>query len=588
MTPDHVERLRIHVRSSDPHDGDLASAARRFTEAVLAQAAAHLNRENPEHLVFVRHLNLAWQLTGRSLARPETVDSFARRITDRLASLPQVSLPVTGADLARDVVVFGDEAHWRAAHAIARASSRYGDAWFFKSLAADGDPVAALCLPGRQDLAWRVLERLAHAGRLADVLAATDGDTVEALAAELLPAPFEAESASEDPSLVAELMAIAGNLPADATPGMLSLVFFVHARMAGHVSQSTVTASVAKVLSKLGHAHIRAAGSRKPDPSPAATPPLMRETPPDPADPGHAASAAPGEVLSQTEIQPAPRPAETVATRAAGLFYLLNPALELNVGEILWKACLPEAQVLAHAVAVLLGEALQDDPAVALFAGEAPGLPFPAVSADQQAEVSEALLNSLVTCLPRRSLARYPNIRMRLTGSGDRRLLVVHALTSPFILFARPADTEAAVRTAVSEFVRRWPRSAPAPRASGGLAVLDPGARTIPDDAPEDFPGTWPDADASLSTAMHALLLQIIGVMGHLFETRVSEEFSPGLAEFTGAYLALPGKVALADEMMTVFLGEDQVNIALRHGGMDRDPGWVAWIKRSVGFVFSS
>ena len=59
------------------------------------------------------------------------------------------------------------------------------------------------------------------------------------------------------------------------------------------------------------------------------------------------------------------------ATAYGGLFYLLSTVLELGIGESLWKACLPEGQILAGAAATLLGPAASGDPAPALFGGVA-------------------------------------------------------------------------------------------------------------------------------------------------------------------------------------------------------------------------
>jgi hypothetical protein len=40
--------------------------------------------------------------------------------------------------------------------------------------------------------------------------------------------------------------------------------------------------------------------------------------------------------------RPTRRDAAAAVTQLGGLFYLLNPALELAIGESVWKACLPE------------------------------------------------------------------------------------------------------------------------------------------------------------------------------------------------------------------------------------------------------
>jgi len=50
--------------------------------------------------------------------------------------------------------------------------------------------------------------------------------------------------------------------------------------------------------------------------------------------------------------------------------------------------------------------------------------------------------------------------------------------------------------------------------------------------------------------------------------------------------MVLPGRIALAPEAMTIVLPMDRIDMALRRAGLDRDPGWVPWLRRAVRIEF--
>jgi hypothetical protein len=78
---------------------------------------------------------------------------------------------------------------------------------------------------------------------------------------------------------------------------------------------------------------------------------------------------------------------------------------------------------------------------------------------------------------------------------------------------------------------------------------------------------------AGLSAAAAALLAIVVGA-------------GEGPEAFVARFLARPGRVLLSAERMDVMLADDEVDIDVRRAGLDRDPGWLPWLRRTVRFVF--
>jgi hypothetical protein len=274
-----------------------------------------------------------------------------------------------------------------------------------------------------------------------------------------------------------------------------------------------------------------------------------------------------------------------VRTGFGGLFYLLSPALELGIGEALWKACLPEGQILSRAAACLLGEPADGDVAAALFGGatvaETAGAPV--ISTEQQQDVCAEMLDAFVAACRRVGAEHLPVPVLDVLASSAGRLLVAQC-DVPAPIFVWPAPDAAAVTAGIETFLRHWPADAEAPLGCGALADFDRSARL------RRAPGSARSAGSILpqgtDAAASCVLTQILGGLLTLFHTRL---MAHGDAEATGLvarYLAVPARVVLAPEAMTILLPMDRIDLALRRAGLDRDPGWVPWLRRTVRFEF--
>jgi hypothetical protein len=274
-----------------------------------------------------------------------------------------------------------------------------------------------------------------------------------------------------------------------------------------------------------------------------------------------------------------------VRTGFGGLFYLLLPALELGIGESLWKACLLEGQILSRAAACLLGEQADGDVAAALFGGatlaEMAGAPV--ISTEQQQDVCAEMLDGFVAVCRRVGVGHLPVPVLDVLASSAGRLLVAQC-DVPAPIFAWPAPDAAAVTAGIETFLRHWPADAEAPLACGALADFDRSARLRR--APSSARAAGSILPEGTDAAASCVLAQICGTLLTLFHTRL---VAHGDADATGLvtrYLAVPGRVVLTPEAMTILLPMDRIDTTLRGAGLDRDPGWVPWLRRTVRFEF--
>jgi hypothetical protein len=276
-------------------------------------------------------------------------------------------------------------------------------------------------------------------------------------------------------------------------------------------------------------------------------------------------------------------------TAYGGLFYLLSTVLELGIGESLWKACLPEGPILAAAAAALLGPEALGDPAPALFGGvtgrevsETPSI-LPA----QQTEVCGELLVGLVGALSQAGTSP-PAIFLDLAESSSGRLLVGFTSGS-YVLFASPAPDSTAVASGLTRFLNWWPRSAPPPEATNALVALDQTGRLKPADAPRPLPALH--ASSAPTPAAACLLAQICGTLAFWFGTRANSstgETPCPAGAFVTRFLAVPALLQSEPDTLTVVLPMERIDLELRRAALDRDPGWIPWLKRTVRFEFES
>jgi hypothetical protein len=89
--------------------------------------------------------------------------------------------------------------------------------------------------------------------------------------------------------------------------------------------------------------------------------------------------------------------------------------------------------------------------------------------------------------------------------------------------------------------------------------------------------------------ATSSVLAQVCGSVLQLFYTRLMAhegEVVSRPADFVSRYLALPARIVLAPEAMTIVMPMDRIDMALRRAALDRDPGWVPWLQRPVRIEF--
>jgi len=366
----------------------------------------------------------------------------------------------------------------------------------------------------------------------------------------------------------AELIERARKLPRDLPPRALSLIVFVEAlRTSGG---STSREEVASVVSSVLQAVRREIGS---PPSTALT-----------------ESAEGGTAAGQPQQRPQPESVSTAAsaglnTQFGGLFYLLALAVELEIGETLWKVCLPEGAVLANCAAQLLGAAAEHDPAAAVFGG-VPALQRIDVSPQQQEEVAAELAGSLAAALPRRSLAKLPEVALCLAPAGASPALVASERGSPFPLFVWPAADARRVERGLRVFLARWPASAPRLLGTPAIAELEGGVRVRASSGLAMPRELFLPVTGSAWTS--ALIAQIAGALCHVFAARAGMDTPSGTAALVGLYLAVPAKIDRSAEEMIVRLPISRIELPLRRSGLDRDPGWIPWLGCTVRFVFEA
>jgi hypothetical protein len=518
-----VGALSLKIRAPRDRLVQVSPSARHFATRVIRRCDARLEARARGRVILVRRLEMIWRLLERALERDGEVEAFAEEMAEALSV--QAEGAAAAPSPADNLVVFADEAHWRAAHlaAVARGEPT---AWYFARLADEGEPPGRLRRPEHRALAAAVLTRLAEDGSLPRVLARLPTVAVRDLARSLdVDAPSSEDEEARPLPFALMRAALGAALRADRGP--------------------------------------------------------TRE-----ADPAAGPSAvAPTEARGLPAVEPA-TPVDVITTRFGGLFYLVARCLELDLGDILWQVCLAEGAVLSHAAAALLGPAAAGDPAPALFGGVTGEPPLPVVSSEQHAETASALVASLAAAFPRRGLATLPDTVLGLVEHSSGRLLVAVMPDQPFVLFAWPAPEVRALVAGIHTFLAGWPSSGPPPRAVPELAELDRSGRLRPSRRAVISPSlVLPRAAASPHAV--ALVAQVGGALGGLFVGRIGQPGRAGSDHLVDDFLAIPGEIELAPESMTVRLPLERVDLRVRRAGLDADPGWVPWLGRRVRIVFA-
>jgi hypothetical protein len=616
MMQHRVDTLHLAVRTPAGREAEATRLAERFARDVVEQFSQIVEARWPARVVLIRRIALRWSVSETEMADPTEAANRAAELADTFA------VPGTGSPHANDTVaVFEDEAGWLASW-LRECSRGVAEAWFHAAWREAEKPAAANGSALRRETVLAALSRLLARGELAGVLAGLPPATVTALAAAL-------GSGAEHR---AEASATRGAADASADRDAASGEAEAHRRQPDPARGASLNEDFATgdppAAWQRKIAHPPAASQREVGDPPVpdgAYPAAPDDVPDDPVRGGRVSAAVPlpsGANAAVTDVEaqllaavaaaaqraddgppldapaslagefpapglPVPLPDHRgwMGTRYGGLFYLLSLALELGIGEALWKVCLPEGLILAQAAAALLGPDAAGDPAAALFGGLTAGemLAFQPVSNEQQAEVCVELLAATAAALPRYSVAPAPEAFLDLVPSPAGRMLV--ALTEgPLALFAWPAPDARAAAAGVDAFLGVWPGSFPAPRASNVLVNLDTSGRLRAAAGPTTR--SAPFLPPALATPAAALLAQVCGALVTLFALRAGDTLL-GATEVLTRYLAIPARVERTPEAMTVVLPMGGIDVGVRRAALDRDPGWVAWLQRTVRIEFS-
>jgi hypothetical protein len=520
---------------------------------------------------------LRWQLEESMLEDASALEELAVAAADQVERT--ALRPGLGSPGRSDVpVIFEDEAQFRASHLLAIARSE--TAWYHETLhdIAWQTPLAYLATPENRALAEATLIMLAREGVLAEAVAVQPAPDIESLAKVLgYSAPiFASDSVGPTPvppatkrSNLAELIGMASRWPV-LSPAAQSLAFLVHAAV---LLDTSLQAPEASALANAVLVETLSLHSVGDDRAVAADRvPTMPSAVDDRRSPE-------GFAVAEEEIVEV---APSIATRCAGLFYLLDRFQELDIPESIWKACLPEGMVLTAAASALLGPRFATDPASKLFGGTDKRPRCPKVTPEQQAEIAVTACAALAEALPRRGLAEIPSVIVSLADHSSGKLLVGAIEGSPFAFFAWPATTPGNLTAGLDALLKAWPYHDKM-IAVPALVGLDSSGRLQYRMVSKVQPLFIPEASSSVAAA---LLTIVVGAPCALFAARAGASPLGSAADFVTRFLAKRGYVRLRARHMDVVLKAEDVDFDVRRAGLDRDPGWLPWLQRTVRFIY--
>lgn len=557
--------LDLKVRAPASRQAEVRGAAEAFTKRVLRRLDELLERRAPGRIVLVRQLSMRWRLREGALDLGSEVEAVAEEVADALDTQAREVQEARGEPSPeQELVVFDDEAHWRATYLRSVAGGGGRGAWYWAELEREGEAPGALRRVEYCGVAEAVLARLAREGELLRVLMALPTAGVAELAEVVGVRPRD--WGSGDGRLPSWLEEGVSRIPVGVSDEVAALYVATEVSVrertsAGGESDVEVAAAALRswrvsgggVTGGMGQGAIRSEGNRV----------------------SGGVEASRGTAASDDVVE--------YETRFGGLFYLLGLALELGIGEILWKACLPEGVVLAKMAAAILGEEGAHDPAPMLFGGVSPKAWMPPVTREQQAEVAVALLAALVEALPRRGLGELPVLVFKVVEQRAGVFLVVTARDRPFVIFAWPITSSNNIGTGLASFLSVWPVRLPEPVLESVSFRLD--RRTLYEN---------PHVSTSASTLLGAmeeggmigaLLAQITGTICQLLVTRVPYQEEAGFVA-TRKRLTLPARIAIINDTMKVIMGAASIDLGVRRVALDANPGWVPWLEKNVQFEF--
>ncbi|HEY3857279.1 MAG TPA: hypothetical protein VGO67_23085 [Verrucomicrobiae bacterium] len=576
-----VRRLQLDVIALAGREEPCKQLAERFTRDVLGRFCDSLESRFPGRVVLVRHLQPRWALSEEEMIDPNVVSRYVVEMAESVSFLDVDGKNTNGQTPA---VIFDDDASWLASY-LRHTSSNATPAWYHAAWQGTG---LRDFLATHSGLVISVvaLLRLAATEELITILARLPGTII-----------IEFSQALElNIAETTQIIAGAGNHKTDCTDELgtsstaasfakIQHDFAILAKQ--HPTNMSIEAAcVALYVQTLSQTLPSGANALAPTAVSAAMTAhheLIRRVIPSAVSTAriHPEPAAPKTSLDEV--------APHRTTAYGGLFYLMLTALELGIGETLWKACLPEGQILAAAAAALLGPEASGDCAPALFGGitTREASEIPTILPAQQSEVCGELLASVINAFSRMDVS-FPSVLLDLIETSSGRLLVA-ATSSFFVLFATPAPDSPAVAAGIDAFLNKWPRSAPQPEAANVLASLDSAKRFRPVDSAPKALRFWLPPGTTASTA--SVLLQVCGSISQIFAMRVgasSEESIRPLGSLISDYLKIAARIELKSENVTVLMPMEQINLNLRRAGLDRNPGWVPWSQKIVRFEFEN
>jgi hypothetical protein len=560
-----VGELSLKIRTRAAQHPETRHEVETFAARVLDRCAALIDSRAAGRVVRIRELSMRWRLRDTVLASGDEVDAVARELAAAIdAEVGTASPPGTNSNLA----VFVDESHWGAASLRALGTLRATPWWSAQFVGAEETP-GILADPKRHAFMAAVLRQLAADGDIVRVLNGLSGELSVAivhalslddvLAAHLAPGmiPNIAASYAVSDAVSRLLRTLAPSL----SRPVLALV--CHGIL-GHLLGTDVPPREAVLAAVAAYDAQSRTGS---------LPPVPR-TVLDQED-----GSATRELESAS--------VDATATAVAGLVYLIRPALEMDVGETLWRSCLDERGLLSRTwrrIAMTADPAFGSDPAIALLGGADPAAAAGVIDAERQMEIAPALLSALGSALGRYG-RRPETLRLALSHRATGRMLVAWLDGAPLPVFVWPASGPGTLRAGVRAAVAVWPIDTViiAPPA---LAELAPARRVAHE--PRGGPGSASRAIASVSAATDdadTVVLQVAGVVATLVACRAGWPFAEMSVRLAGA-AAVAGEIIATRECIEVVIPMSRIDIGLRRVGLDRDPGWTPWLGRMVRIDF--
>ena len=593
MAEHSVGQLKLRIRAGPSHATSARELARTLTQRGLERAGEILERRFPHRVILIRRLTLHVSASPKRLASDTLVQQLARELAERIGQKLRSGLRADG-----EFVTYDSRSAWLADALVAEADGRCDKPWHLARLGSPARLIRQLCTTDAEHSPLRTLSILHEAGRLPDALRGLNRAELIRLAEALeIGAPQDAGPrtatvAARPLDLVPPPGPAAAGGRAMAAWGAVSDERIIQ-RIRDQVGSAAASQRTKSTEGRTPHASRGSARkTRRSDDQAPESPDSRHEaarTRPEPAAHGteyahRSRDRLPAPTSESQTIDPDTPVAGTCITELGGLFYLLSLALELEVGKTLWKACLPEQQVLSQAARALVADRWPHDPAPRIMGTlTEPEVPLTA-SPEQVREVVTALFQAFVHACPRRGLGSVPDLGLRLAAAHGEPVLCVTAIGSPFVLYAAPSGSTDQCRTAMDQILCLWTESEATLYATPELVQIDSTGRLrLRGRSPAD-PDLFLPPAANVASSM--LLGVAIGVLCQIFAVRVKQPSISDLGQLTDRYFARPATVEIDKETIRVMMPSDAIDLSVRRAGLDRDPGWVPWLKRTVKFLF--